>query len=315
MILYFIVVILLVSLFLFVYTREIVETTSFNEHLTIQKPKTFEETIKYMNDSLIKPNVEFKSISKHIYRPGNTTNTLKQYITRLLQHTIQSINDLTNSHFRIIDYDIIIVEKDAENNTKMLVDFFIHDMNRVHTKRLMIEILILNNKIHIHYIHLANARILNEPNKLSGKSIHNIGTRHILEKQNTDDLNKQDTHFIIGDTNTTLSYTTTKNNHKKGKQHSSYIRNRWTNLVELEKNRDSTEPFPCRKIGDTWNTNGIKDIEPPSKTCIGIDSSNSIHKRNRVGHFNPTLAVLPRDNFGLLDILPFNLGKEIIGLN
>jgi len=324
MILYFISFIIFLLFIIYKYklgTSINTVTNQYKQSIHNVQYKSFEESIKYINH--LKKNIDntFNSMSKKIYRPGNTTKQLKKYITCILSPIIDNINQLTNMYFMIVDYDIIIIEKDAVNNTKLLIDFFIHDIKQVHTRRLIIELIISDtNTKTIRYIHLANAQsLLNKNIPLVSDDIHNIGTNSILKKQNTDDLNHQDIHYIIGNRNNSkLSYKHIEEKHKdstlEGRQSTSYIRNKWVHLADDTQHKTIQDVYPCRKIGDKWNERGIIELEERSDTCIGVDSSDSINKRNKVGHLNPTLGVLPRDNFGLLNISSFNLGKEIIGM-
>ena len=43
---------------------------------------------------------------------------------------------------------------------------------------------------------------------------------------------------------------------------------------EESKNIRGFHNFPCRKVGDWWDTNGVKDIEPETQKCYGVNSTN-----------------------------------------
>lgn len=300
---------MLVIIFILIFILIFYNRNYFNESFSnkIESTLTIKESLDLINKNLLNKTINMQY--KNIYRPGIITSKLKEKIGCVIKPIIDDINRLTNMNNIIIDYDIIIKEWNKNGDIKYIIDFFMYDIKRIQSNRLITEIIFINNNMNINYVNLSNSIHLKEPNILSGNNIHNIGSNIIIKDENKDNNNLENT---IGLENTELEYKgiSSKNETNNGKQNISIIRNKWYNPI---KNKQNINTFPCRKIYHKWNRQGIMDIQNKNVNCVGIDSSTKC-KRTPVGSFNPTLHTLPRDNLGLLGILPFNLAKEVIGM-
>ena len=248
-------------------------------------------------------------INKTIYRPGSITIKIKKYISYLLNNIIMELNNLLDKHYIIHDLDVIIIEIDKNKNKKILVDFFIINTTTNVTKRLITEIIIKENKPHVNFIRLSNAKYINSINKISPRDVHNIGINTVIKKENMNDLNHLNDlkNKYIG-LNLSSLESTDINYHLKNNscQNVSKIRNNWIKPTQIKSIKYKNNIFPNRKIYNKWDNKGIQSIDKISLLNEGINSSET--NRNIVAKFNPTIHTLPRDNLGLAGYFDLSLG-------
>ena len=216
-------------------------------------------------------NPTFGKLDKRVrFIPGTLTTTIKEKINCILVPIINYLNELTTMDFIVMEYNTVLIALDIQKNFKLDIDFFIYNKREHSSKtRLVCNIMIddLDNK-YINYIHRYN-----DNGNLNVSLLHHTELEHSLIK-----------------------------NYKNSRINPYFIRNKWIPPNELT----NINPFPCNKIYNIWDTNGIKYIKKNGKQCYAINSSAG--KRNVLPIQNPTIHALPRDNLGLLGLFDLSVG-------
>ena len=235
------------------------------------------DTISNMDNNNNDPtfgNPTFGKLDKRVrFIPGTLTTAIKEKINCILVPIINYVNELTTMDFIVMEYNTVLIELDIEKNFKLDIDFFIYNKRDHNSKtRIVCNIIVddSDNK-YINYIHRYN-----DNGDLNVSLLNHTELEHSLIK-----------------------------NYKNLRINPYFIRNKWIPPNKLT----NMNPFPCNKIYNIWDTNGIKYIKKNGKRCYGINSSAG--KRNVLPYQNPTIHALPRDNLGLLGLFDLSVGIPI----
>ena len=246
-------------------------------------------------------------ITKYIYRPGSITRHMKYEMSLLLKPVIKNISKISNKKYVIDDFEVVIVEKDSNKNTKYIIDFFVQNLSDNFSSKLISEIYVDNMGIvTVNFVKESNNLVIPIPEKIDGSDIHNIGTNKVIKNDNTEDLNQlQHNPSIIGANKINIENSRVPfKTHVDGVQENSFLRNNWIQPLGAQKlEKNDTKVFPCRQIYNQWNHQGVQKTEI---NCNGINSSCS--QRRVVGSFNPTINELPRDNLGINGMFDLAVG-------
>lgn len=297
---YLIPIIILISVLIFenISKKNIIQEQYTNPNIIISKAlKTLGKEKKNIGEI----------VNKTIYRPGSITVQLKKMISCLLHTIIIELNNILKQHYIIHEFDVIIIEIDREKNKKILVDFFIINTNTSVKKKLITEIILIDNTPHVNYIKLSNAKYNKTTYKILPNDVHNVGTNLVLKNENMLDLHlTEHKKNFIGENLSTLEsseidYLPISNSY----QNISTFRNKWIKPIQTSLNLDNNI-FPSRKIYNRWNAKGLQSTDKKKCNNGGINSSET--NRNLVAQFNPTIHTLPRDNLGLAGYFDLSVG-------
>ena len=270
-------IILLSFLIYSLYKPKALIQDTFNNQIIHRPVLTLEnafDTISNMdqNNQSIMGKPPFGKLDKRVrFIPGTLTTAIKEKINCILVPIINYVNELTTMDFIVMEYNTVLIELDIEKNFKLDIDFFIYNKRDHNSKtRIVCNIIVdhLDNK-YINYIHRYN-----DNGDLNVSLLNHTELEHSLIK-----------------------------NYKNLRINPYFIRNKWISPNKLT----NMNPFPCNKIYNIWDTNGIKYIKKNGKQCYGTNSSAG--KRNVLPRQNPTIHTLPRDNLGLLGLFDLSVGS------
>lgn len=257
--------------------RSVMIKNTYNNQIMHQPILTLDNalnTISNMNHIFSNP--IFGKLDKRVrFIPGTLTTTIKEKINCILVPIINYLNQLTTMDFIVMEYNTVLIDLDIDKNFKLDIDFFIYNKKDHNSKtRILCNILIdyQDNK-YINYIHRYN-----DNGDLNVSLLNHTELEHSLIK-----------------------------NYKNLRINPYFIRNKW--IPPIPNELTDINPFPCNKIYNIWDTNGIKYIKKNGKQCYGINSSSG--KRNVLPSQNPTIHSLPRDNLGLLGLFDLSIGLPI----
>ena len=195
----------------------------------------------------------------------------RDYLNNIIDQLMVEINKKTDLKFKLVEIDNVIEQLFSDGGTRYILDFFVHETNKYYNKRLILDILIINQTVHIRNLTIANSMHENIDSMESNN--------YEFDKKIIDDENLKFNNIIKGLNDTSLEFGRTN------LKNSAQINRDFTKWIEPTKEEPLEEPWPCRKQGKWWDKNSIQDTEVPHEKCHGINSSLS--KQNHVGHFRP----------------------------
>lgn len=269
MLIYITFIVLLLSFLLYIVYNPKKKKNKDLYHNPIEIPLlSLDDALKFMN-SIPQENYNFGSIRKSVrFIPGTITTDIKNKVSCIIQPLVSTLNKLSKKDFIIMEYNTILIDLDIDNNFKLGLDFFINSIKDNKRLRLVAEIIVDN----------LDNKYLNYMNKYNNSELD----LSILDK-------------------TSLENSAVKN-YKNLRVNNWMLRNKWI----PPKGNTNNKPFPCNKLYNIWDNNGINYVERCSKGCYGINSAPGV--RSILPKWNPTLHTLPRDNLGLLGLFDLAVG-------
>jgi hypothetical protein len=226
---------------------------------------------------------------------SNPNFTLKNedrlQIEEILKLIINNINKRTESKYILGSLDNITINKEEEGKS-YTIDFFIHELNNFFTRRIIINLVVLNN----HTDNKQNVKI-NHINISNGFKYPN---NDFDTEKNADDLilkksNYENNYILTGYSDSVIPYKKLSlkelsafdqyENPESAKKHLDMDFHKWILPDNISSTKESV--FPCRNQTDNWDNNGINYLEDPKCDCYGIKNTNSIYPVQP--YFNKTI--------------------------
>jgi len=246
----FLVIIMLVILYccerLLLITRE-----NFTDHNLFKINNNNKQTIsggsKYIINSLDHETISLKK---------------GDYLKKIVNKLIVELNTRTNLKFKFIEFEHVTEQLFNDGSKRYIIDFFIHETENYYDKRLILDILIIDNEGIIRNLTIGNGQKEN----IDIMKVNHYNFDHTI----ITDENLKFNNIIKGLSDTTLEFGTTdlKNSMGKNRNFKSWIE---PNGKEVFK----TKTWPCREQGIWWDTDGVKDTQLPKENCKGINTSYS----------------------------------------
>lgn len=121
--------------------------------------KTF-DSISSSNKVKLSGTCQRFSFTKH-----TIDTTIEEYIQKLLQDIIQSLNKISTSEYYLKDIENVYAMMNQQNEKRFIIDFFIYDIKNYYTIRLFSDIVILQDEVYLNYLNVyagANQILLNK---------------------------------------------------------------------------------------------------------------------------------------------------------
>ena len=258
----------------------------YNRKCFIKRKKELEEYSEVVNDkksSFVYKNInlekilddynsekkdflgEFHILGKENYTKDNIPQKMKSKSDSIISNILNKFNHKYKTRYKIMNIEEITKFKTATKGCVYKVIFYIHEVNKFSTRKLIINFCINKNKIKI--ISLNSFESFYKT--CSYKGFDNSNYKDISDTKN-DTLYPEDG---------------TRNN---------WIENDELNLL---KSKGLVKPQePCKYDIDIWDTNGVNKQVKLHKSCNGINHSNRI--LDNLPYVNPTIFKLPLPDEG-----------------
>lgn len=201
------------------------------------------------------------------------TLTLKKsdYLEKIVKKLVNEINQKTNLKFKFTEFEHVTEQAFSDGAKRYIIDFFIHETENYYNKRLILDILVYENKGIIRNINIGNGRKEND----NVMKVQHYNFDHKI----IDDDNLKFTNIIKGFGDTSLDFGTTD------LKNTMEINRNFTKWIEPKKEIPKMKVWPCREQGKWWDENSVQNTQIPNENCKGINTSFTASKR--VGNFRP----------------------------
>ena len=195
-----------------------------------------------------------------------------EYLKKIVVKLIDEINRKTNLKFKFLEFEHLTEQIFSDGGKRFIIDFFIHETENYYNKRLILDVLILNNVGHIRNLTIGNGR----KEDIDTMKVHHYN----FDQKILSDENLKFNNIIRGLNDTKLDFGTTdlKNSMSSNRNFKSWIEPENKEIGDMK-------TWPCREQGIWWDENGVKDTQIPSKACKGVNTSYS--PSLRVAQFRP----------------------------
>lgn len=193
----------------------------------------------------------------------------KSMITNIIKKIINIINSKTGMSYVFLTYDQLAHEKLCPIRTRYTVDFFVHEMRKLETRKLIMIFVVnsVSKQVDVEHINLSNAM------KLPEKQFMDYPAPELILQD--DNLLKNEYH-IMGMNTSKIDFSILRDDAGRPKQvptptefQKDYMP---TGIFNAAYNPQAL--FPSRRQSQCWNTHGVNYIEPQTKLKIGVNNSS-----------------------------------------
>lgn len=176
----------------------------------------------------------------------------KPKLNEIVYTLICDINKKKNEKFVLLNYDSGTIISFPNGDTRYIIRAFVFNKKNGTSRKVEIDLLIIKK---LNSIKLFSIKL--------GKSLNNLDK--LPESTTNENLNRSKFTNLSENVDISLDYSLL-----------SEFSETPDNSVKCEesKNIRGFHNFPCRKVGDWWDTSGITDIEPETDKCYGVNSTN-----------------------------------------
>jgi hypothetical protein len=194
------------------------------------------------------------------------------YLKNIVEKLVNELNLKTELKFKFLEFEHVIEQIFSDSSKRFIIDFLIHETENYYNKRLILDIVIIDNQGIIKNLNIANGR----KEEIDVMKVEHYNFDHKI----ISDDNLKFNNIIKGLTNSNLDFGTTdlKNSMDKKRNFTSWIEPQKNNVGEKK-------TWPCREESVWWDENGVNYTQIPNENCNGINTSFT--PSLRVGQFRP----------------------------
>jgi len=212
-------------------------------------------------------------------------------LEEILQLLINNINQRTDSNYVLGTLDNITINQQTEGKSYN-VDFFIHELNNFFTRRIITNIIVLNNQsknrqnVKINHINISNG--FKYPNL-------DFNTEKNADELILKESNYENNYILTGYSNSLIPYKKLSlkelssidkyEDAESAKKHLNMNFHKW--ILPNNINDTKQAVFPCRNQTETWDKNGINYLQDPSCDCYGVKNIKAVYPIQP--YFNKTI--------------------------
>ena len=213
----------------------------------------------------------FAGINSNSDTPWTIEKSTKLVITDILRKIVNEINDKTGMSYVFTAYDQLGQEVLSREKTLFTVDFFVHEMRNLETRRIIIKFIVnfATKKVDVEYINLSNAF------KLPEKQFMDYTAPELILQ---DDNLLHNKYHIMGLNKSKIEFSILRDDQGKPKTTPTPTEfNKWILPIGIDAASGNPQAiFPSRRQSTCWNSNGINYVEPQTKLKMGINNSPMI---------------------------------------
>ena len=186
-------------------------------------------------------------------------------VVEILNLILIDINSQTGMKYYLNGIDNVTTELLPNQQVRYIVDVFVHELNSRTTKRMIIIMKLdrPSKDVTVETLNLSNA--INLPEKVFDEHPNEANHSTLLI---TDENLKRNYH-IMGTNDSKLEYSKLLNPQHKSVPTPPEFKN-WILPLGIHECNGETNNFPCRKLSNKWDCNGIKYSDYETKRCKGI---------------------------------------------
>ena len=216
------------------------------------------------------------------YTPWTISNQDQDIVKMIVSQIVNKINAETEASYQLGKFDGVVKTTDNNGNTRYLVDIFLYEVRKYVNRRVIIDFTLLagTSDVQVNTINLSNALPYPEPEQL-----------HLeIPEKIIRDTNLEKSYQVMGKISSKINYSKYDNPVPKKIDEPS-ITTQW--ILPLGIQDTPQRVFPCRKQGNWWNHDAVKNTEEKSAICRGINSA--CKDRSSIGNFHPPQLKLLSD--------------------
>jgi hypothetical protein len=191
-------------------------------------------------------------------------------VISILRAILVRLNCQAGMKYYLNGIDNVTTESLPNNKLRYIVDVFLHELDSRTTKRMMIimKVCRVYKNVEVETLTMSNAIKLpekhfsNHPNEANHPSL-------IIKDENV----KSGEYHIMGVNSSNLDFSKLKRQNVK-EVPTPVEFTKWILPLSIHECQENVNNYPCRKLSDKWDCNGIKYSDCKTKNCQGIKSHN-----------------------------------------
>ena len=237
-----------------------------------------------------------------IFDSISSSNKVEEYIKKVLQDMIQSLNVITTTEYYLKEIENVYISMNQQNEKRFIVDFFVYDVQNHYSIRLLTDLVVINEELYLNYLNVyagSNQLLLNKYDVkynrtgiLFDANMFDDNIDHLFDNyyqsnfkllKPNDDLSSVFQVNTLKNTFFPSSISTKSLEELNQKDLSSYLE------MYLPENQNNIKsPIFCNKYSLEWDNKGIFKQKDVDKNDCYFNNEQAVSKINEP-YFSPSV--------------------------